>query len=728
MSPQRPHSLSARTTPIANLNSYPRQWSRLSTSADRLAAIVPTASSRAPLRALFGITIFLSACLLFLVQPLIAKLILPWFGGSAAVWITCMLFFQAGLLLGYLYAHVLARGLQPRTQTMLHTALLALGLAALPILPNPIWQPRPGADPTWTLFAALATSVGLPYLLLASTSPLLQSWYASAHQHALPYRYFALSNAGSLLALVAYPIFMEPRLTSHQQAWAWSIGFVSFAALCIATAFLARPASTAVAFTPPAPATKPLLSKSEIALWLALSASASTLLLAVTNLLTQNIAPMPLLWVLPLSAYLLTFILCFESNRWYKRFLFLPLVFPALACLAAAIKPLENQSIRIAVPAFTGALFVCSMACHGELVRLKPHPSKLTAFYLFVAAGGALGGLFVALIAPHFFSARYEFPIALILCPAVLLAALWRERGRWKKPDLGLALWLAAGAATIVLAAYTGRETWRNLRNSRLLVRNFYGALRVDDLTDYHRKIRQLNHGTIIHGVQFLNPLFRPQPTTYYGWSSGIGLAWRSLADTGPLRMGVIGLGSGTLAAYGRSGDTIRFYDINPAVIRIARTQFTYLADCPAHIDIVLGDARLAMAGEPTQRYDLLVIDAFSGDSIPVHLLTREAFQIYWRHLKPYGILAVHISNHYLDLAPVVQLAANESHKQAWEVDNDADDPAQIYPATYVLVTSRPGFFDHLLFHGSLTGIQVPPHLRPWTDDYSNLWQVLKLK
>jgi SAM-dependent methyltransferase len=677
---------------------------------------------------LFGLTIFAGACLLFLVQPLAAKLLLPWFGGSAAVWVTCLLFFQAGLLLGYLYAHGLSTRLALKTQVFSHAALLTLSLAALPILPNAVWQPRAGADPTWPLFGALATSVGLPYLLLASTTPLLQSWYANARQGALPYRYFALSNAGSLLALLSYPAFVEPRLTAHRQAETWSIGFVSFAALCVATAFLAQRSSPPTqpashARTPKAP-----LSKTQIALWLSLSACASTLLLAVTNLLTQNVAPMPLLWVLPLSAYLLSFILCFASDRWYQRLVFLPLVLPALGCLAAAIKALENQTIALAVPLFTGALFVCCMACHGELARLLPAAPQLTAFYLFVAAGGALGGLFVALLAPHLFPAVYEYPIALVACPIALLAALWREHNRWAKPDVSLAVWLAALAATAVLAAYAGRETWRNVRDARLLVRNFYGALRVDDLTDYHRKIRELTHGTIIHGVQFRNPLFRHQPTTYYAFTSGIGLTWNALSSSGPLRMGVVGLGAGTLAAYGRGGDTLRFYDINPAVVRIAQTQFTYLADCPAHVDIVLGDARLSMSREPSQRFDILVVDAFSGDSIPVHLLTREAFQIYWRHLKPNGVLAVHISNHYLDLAPVVKLAAEQFHQQAWQIDNESDDPAEVYTSTYVLVSNRPGFFDQPLFSGQLIRINAPPRLRAWTDDYSNLWQILKFQ
>lgn len=637
-----------------------------------------------------------------------------------------MLFFQTGLLLGYLYAHGLTARFGARGQAWVHGPLLILSLAALPILPNAMWQPRPGADPTWNLFGALATSVGLPYLLLASTSPLLQSWYAAAQRGALPYRYFAVSNAGSLIALLSYPMVFEPRLTTHQQAWTWSIGFAVFAALCLATTFFARArrlegnsAIQTETVAAPLPKLRPVL-------WLLLATCPSALLLAVTNLLTQNIAPMPLLWVVPLGAYLLTFILCFESDRWYRRAVFLPLVLPALGCLAAASKTLENETIRVGVPLFTGALFVCSMACHGELARLRPAASRLTAFYLTLAAGGALGGLFVALVAPHVFPAMYEYPIVLVACAAALLAALWRERSRWRKPDLSFGVWLAALAGTILLAAYACRETWRDVRGARLLVRNFYGALRVEEFMDYGRKIRQLSHGTIIHGVQFINPLLRHQPTTYYAFTSGIGLSWTALSRSGPLRIGVVGLGTGTLAAYGRAGDTLRFYDINPAVVRIARTQFTYLADCPAHVDIVLGDARLSMAREPSQRFDILVIDAFSGDSIPVHLLTREACQIYWRHLKPDGVLAVHISNHYLDLAPVVQLAAQDSHKQAWQVDNESDDAAEVFPSTWVLVANRAGFFDDRLFSGELARIEAPAHLRPWTDNYSNLWEILK--
>jgi SAM-dependent methyltransferase len=674
---------------------------------------------------LFGITILVSACLLFLVQPLSSKLILPWFGGSAAVWITCLLFFQTGLLLGYLYAHALTRHFHPKYQAIVHATLLLLSLAALPILPNPLWEPKPGEDPTWRVFGVLATSVGFPYVLLSSTTPLLQSWFASRKLGALPYRYFALSNAGSLVALLAYPVLIEPYLNGHRQAFLWSAAFVLFTLLCIATAL-----TTAHSLKAALPnAGRQEVRKPPILItifWISLAACASALLLTVTNLLTQNIAPMPLLWVLPLSIYLLTFILCFESDRWYKRLLFVPLVLPALWFLASTTGTMDSDKIKVTVPVIALALFICCMACHGELVRLKPGAEHLTAFYLSLSAGGALGGLFVALFAPHVFRAMYEYPICYVSCALLLLLVFWRERLGWRKPQVALSIWLAAAAAAIALSGYASRQTWREIRGANYLNRNFYGALRVIDFADGKRMVRELSHGTITHGMQILDSRLRHLPTTYYGRDSGIGLTWRALESQGPLRMGVVGLGAGTLAAYGRAGDTLRFYDINPLVVGIARTKFTFLADCRAHIDIVLGDARLSMAQEPIQRFDILVIDAFSGDAIPVHLLTREAFQIYWRHLKPDGVLAVHVSNHYLDLPPVVMLAAKEFGKPAWQVENDDEDSNEVYASTYVLVSSRPGFFQGTLMKGRLEPIAIPAYMRPWTDDFSNLWQVLK--
>jgi hypothetical protein len=683
---------------------------------------------------LFGITILCSACLLFLVQPLASKLILPWFGGSAAVWITCMLFFQTGLLLGYLYAHALARRFTPKRQAAIHCVLLLLSLAVLPILPNPMWQPKPGEDPIWRVFGVLATSVGLPYILLSSTSPLVQSWYANRREGALPYRYFALSNAGSLAALLAYPVFVEPYFTGHQQAWMWSAGFVLFAAICVGTAFIAARSDGRSNKSVTKPVPYGHSSVSLLVLWLSLAACASTLLLTVTNLLTQNIAPMPLLWVLPLGLYLLTFILCFESGRWYQRIIFMPLLFPALWCLVYFTGTVDTDKLIWVVPLLLASLFVCCMACHGELARLKPASEQLTTFYLSLSAGGALGGLFVALFAPRVFPDTLEHPIACILCPSLLLAVFWRERGGLPKAgpfisNVAMSLWLAAAAATLLLTVYEVRNTTRAIRNARALVRNFYGSMRVQDFTDEKLRIRELSHGTIVHGIQSLDPNLRHVATTYYGRNSGIGLTWRVLEKQGPLRMGVIGLGAGTLAAYGRGGDTLRFYDINPLVVDIAKTQFTFLNDCAAHVDIALGDARLTMshepAREPDQRFDILVIDAFSGDAVPIHLLTREAFQIYWSHMKPDGVIAVHVSNHYLNLPPVVMLAAQDSGKQAHLVDTE-DDANEVYSSSYVLVSARPGFFEDPLFKGQLRPIAIPRGMRPWTDDFSNLWRILK--
>jgi SAM-dependent methyltransferase len=674
---------------------------------------------------LFGATILASACLLFLVQPLISKLILPWFGGSAAVWITCMLFFQAGLLAGYLYAHALTRFLRPYQQAFVHSLLILASIAALPILPNARWQPPPGADPTWRVFAVLASAVGLPYALLSSTSPLLQSWYAAGNNGKLPYRYFALSNAGSLAALLLYPVAVEPFLAGHAQAWFWSAAYFLFALLCIATAGVAsRSASPA---NSSAPTSADRLPRSTIALWLALAACASTLLLTVTNLLTQNIAPMPLLCVAPLSIYLLTFILCFESDDWYRRWFFLPLLPFALYWLASHTETIDTSDVKRVVPLVCGSLFVCCMACHGELARLKPRVQHLTSFYLSLAAGGALGGFFVALLAPHVFPAVYEYPISYLACAFLVLWVFWRERRSWWHRQIPRAIWCAAAAGSVLLTFYGARETWLELRYSVVTARNFYGALLVEDLQEDEYKIRELSHGTITHGLQILEPRLRHVPTTYYGRESGIGLAWRVLETQGPLKVGVVGLGAGTIAAYGRGGDTLRFYDLNPLVIGIARKNFTFLADSPAHIDIVLGDARLSMAREASQQFDILVIDAFAGDAIPVHLLTRQAFNIYWSHLKPDGVLAVHVSNHYLNLAPIVSLDAKARSLPAWQIENDADDSIQVYESTYVLVSPRAGFFDDPLLNDRLAAIAIPKNMQPWTDDFTSLWRILKL-
>ena len=690
--------------------------------------VVASSPARTP-QLIFGATILSSACLLFLVQPLISKLILPWFGGSAAVWITCMLFFQTGLLVGYLYAHALTRYLPPYKQAVVHAVLILASIAVLPILPNATWLPKPGEDPTWKVLAVLATSVGLPYALLSSTSPLLQSWYAARQSTGLPYRYFALSNAGSMAALLFYPIGIEPFLKGHNQAWLWSGAYFLFALLCINAA---RVASQTATVQPPVEAVETeKLSRSLIGLWIGLAACASTLLLTVTNLLTQNIAPMPLLWVVPLSIYLLSFILCFESARWYQRWVFLPLLPFALWWLASHTETIESGAVMKVVPLICASLFVCCMTCHGELARLKPHVEHLTSFYLSLSIGGALGGVCVALIAPHIFSAVYEYPISYVACAVLVLVVFWREQDRWwrwKNDQVARGLFVVAAAGTLLLAGYGGHEMWDELKHSVARARNFYGALLVEDFQDEEHRTRLLSHGTIAHGVQILDANFRHVATTYYGRESGAGLTFRALEGHGPVKLGVVGLGAGTMATYGRAGDTVRFYDLNPLVIHIARRYFTFLRDCPAHVDVVLGDARLSLAAEPSQQFDMLVIDAFAGDAIPVHLLTREAFDIYWRHLKPDGVLAVHISNQYLNLAPIVSLDAQGRHLPAWQVDNDTDDSLSIDAASYVLVSKRPGFFTDQLFVQRLKSITVPERMAPWTDDFTSLWPILRIR
>ncbi len=679
-----------------------------------------TASDRAHVPALlFGVTIIASAFLLFQVQPLIAKLILPWFGGSAAVWTSCMLFFQLALLGGYAYAHWLG-GLPGRRQAAVHCLLLAASLALLPILPSPGWKPQGGDDPLLRIFGLLAATVGLPYFLLSSTSPLLQSWYSRSNGGAIPWRFFALSNAGSMAGLLAYPVLIEPTLTNREQAWGWSLAYGAFAVLCATVAFrVRRTAAPAAAGSAPA---GPAPSISERILWVALPACASAMLLAFTNHLTQNVAAIPFLWVLPLSLYLLSFILCFDSDRWYNRWLFIRLGAITLPAVAYAISDGGMISnLPLAVGFFSVTLFILFMICHGELAQRRPAPARLTTFYLMVSAGGALGGLLVGFAAPYLFNALYDLPVVLTLTAFVLVWLIWREAP--KTTEAALASGLAIG-----IAIFLGHDTWKSIGHSRLLTRNFYGALVVFDSRGSNTMgpYRTLRHGTIDHGEQFLWPQNQRYPTTYYARFSGVGRAMSVLQRQGPMSVGVIGLGAGTLMTYARPVDRYTVYDINPAVPKIAATQFTFLRDCMAPHEIVLGDARLSLEREQPRGFDLLAVDAFSGDAIPVHLLTREAFRLYWRHLKPDGVLAVHVSNKYLDLAPVVALAAAEDGKRAMTIEYDGDDDKEESASDWVLVSSRPGFFDQPEISKTDEKIQPIKGLREWTDDYSNLYRILK--
>jgi SAM-dependent methyltransferase len=688
---------------------------------------------------LYALTIVVSAFLLFQVQPVIAKIILPWFGGSAAVWTVCMLFFQMALLLGYLYSHALVRYLKPRTQMLVHAALLLVSVLALPIYPNTSWKPMGGEEPALRILGLLAMTVGLPYFLLSTTGPLLQAWYARRFRGGMPYRLYALSNAGSMFALLSYPVLFEPVFATHQQAWMWSAAYGVFVVLCGGLALLAGPggAPAAGAGRGQGPAEEAASADADIVppsakkylMWLLLPAVASLLLLAITNHLSQNVAAIPFLWVLPLSIYLLTFILCFEGSGWYRRNPYVQLLAVALGGMAYALSVDSTGSvpIRVMVPLFSMGLFTCCMVCHGELARLKPDPRYLTHFYVMIAAGGALGGLLVGLLAPHLFNAIYEMPLGLVACAALVAWLLaqnpelkWFQR--WWRPAP-----IVAAALTVALAVFVGLQIRDSVRGSREMVRNFYGGLRVRDsgTATQLEATRTLTNGTINHGEQFLNAARRDQPTTYYGPNTGVGLAIREKQQNRAIRVGVIGLGTGTLAAYGRLGDYYRFYEINPLVLRLARTEFSFLPNCKAKVDVAMGDARLSLEREAPENFDVLAVDAFSSDSIPVHLLTLEAMLLYFRHLRPDGVLAVHISNRYLDLEPVLAGETLATGKMARVVDTEDDDTQDVFGATWVLITSPASGF-----HGEeLTNsrpIEFKRTVRLWTDDYSNLFRILK--
>lgn len=677
---------------------------------------------------LYAFTILVSAFLLFQVQPVIAKIILPWFGGSAAVWTVCLLFFQLALLAGYFYAHALVRYLKPRTQGLVHAALLLLSLAALPIYPSDYWKPVSSANPTWDIVSLLAAKIGVPYFLLSTTGPLLQAWYSRKFKGSMPYRLYALSNAGSMFALLSYPFLFEPIFTTHHQAFMWSIAYCGFIGICGLTALRSRPAVAAPQQVAIAEDEAPHPPARHYWMWLALPAVASVLLLAITNHLSQNVAAIPFLWVLPLSVYLLTFILCFEGD-WYWRNPYLQLLAVSLGSMAYLLGPsmMENPRIILFIPLFCIGLFFCCMTCHGELARLKPHPRYLTHFYLMISAGGALGGVLVGLIAPHVLHAYYELPLGMVACAAVVGLVVKQDPSvewfrRWTQPAP-----IAAVAATAALAAFVGLQIYKSSADARLEVRNFYGALKVTDTgpaSDLDAR-RQLTHGTISHGEQYLNPTRRDLPTTYYGPNTGIGDAIREKQKNGAVRIGVIGLGTGTVAAYGRWGDYIRYYEINPLVEWIAHTQFTFVGDCRGKLEIAMGDARLSLEREAPENFDVLAVDAFSSDSIPVHLLTREAMQLYFHHLNANGILAVHISNRYLDLEPVLEGEAKALGKTARVVDTDDDDATDVFAATWVLLITPPTQFDSALVAAS-TPLHSTKTVRLWTDDYSNLFQIVK--
>ena len=678
---------------------------------------------------LYAVTIFFSAFLLFLVQPLIAKQILPWFGGSSAVWTTCLVFFQSVLLAGYAYTDWTTRRLAPKKQAWLHIGLLVASLALLPIIADLSWRPSGDEDPTLRILGLLLATIGLPYLLLSTTGPLVQAWFSRTFDNAVPYRLFALSNLASMLALLSYPVAIEPWVNTVTQSWGWSAGYVVFVLLCAAAAVYGLKTSTVsvdvapsrIAHDPADASTQPP-TWGTLLMWLSLSAMGSLLLLSLTNHMTQNIASVPFLWIVPLSLYLLTFILCFDSQGWYRRTPLMLLGAGLLCVMAWGLHSNEiTLEIKIAIPLYCAGLFVLCMFCHGELTLIKPAPRYLTTFYLMISLGGALGGLFVGVFAPHAFSGYWELGIGFVL---VALLALIRVR---KAPVYALAVAVGVLAFTAVQSGIYVKE---KLADALVIERNFYGVVRVKDYGDPKtdpEAVRSLVHGVILHGEQRLDPARKMDPTSYYGPASGIGLAIAN-AQESARHVGVIGLGVGTLATYGRPGDRYRMYEINPQVVNIAWYWFSFLQDSKAKVDVVLGDARLQLEREVPQGFDVLAVDAFSSDSIPTHLITKEAMQVYLRHMKPDGVIAFHVTNRFLDLPPVVRRIADEMGLKSVIVSDEPSDRQDRFLSSsdWVLVSRSDAMLQKAAIKAVAQPVEARPQWRLWTDDFNNLFQILK--
>jgi hypothetical protein len=689
------------------------------------------------LNRLLAVTVLLSAWLLFQVQPMVAKRILPWFGGGTAVWTITMLFFQTALFGGYLYAHLSVRWLSPRRQAASHAALLALAaglLAAVGIVPSDAWKPAGSDFPTLRIMAMLAAYVGLPFAMLSATAPLAQAWFARANPGVTPYRLYALSNAGSLAALISYPLAVEPNLGVTRQGAAWSAIFVGFAALCGGSGLLSLGVARESLEANPSPdaappATRP--ARSQFAFWLALPACASVVLLAVTNHLCQDVASVPLLWIAPMIAYLATFILSFESDRWNRRWFWFPAA--AAASFAACFQwhyP-ELLSFSWAVAVHLALVLGIGMACHGELARLRPAASQLTAYYLCIAAGGALGGLLAVVAAPALFSDFYELPLGVAAAWLLAMALLAGDRESLLYDGKAFLRLLAVFALFVVLVTAMVALAIRKNSYAVAFDRSFYGVLRVKEFSsdEPDRAYYTLMNGRISHGSQFLAPEHRRIATRYYQVASGVGQVL--LMKPAPRRVGIVGLGAGTLAAYAEEGDEFSFYEINPQVIEFAEEYFTYLADARrrgAKITVIEGDARLSLERDPPQRFDVLALDAFSGDAVPAHLLTVEAFEQYLRHLKdPDGVLALHVSNNYLDL-PLVVAAATERHRLATIlVESPSDDDSLGAMSSWVLAHRQPDFFSRQRFlHTTTDDITRGMPAVAWTDDYSNLVGIIR--
>ena len=694
----------------------------------------------------FAITIFISAFLLFQIQPVIVRYVLPWYGGSPSVWSTSMLFFQVLLLAGYAYAHLVVRVLHQKHQVMVHSILLFLSLLILPITPNSVLKPLGTEDPILSLIQLLLITVGAPYMMVSATGPLLQHWYSKTKVGKSPYRLYALSNLGSLLGLLTYPFIIEPLLNLNEQTVIWSIAYVVFVILCCSSGWLMYKTTLKWNKGPQDKEIKdiPSTNLTDVFLWLCLESTAVVILLATTNYVCQDIAVIPFLWILPLSLYLLSFIIAFDSPRWYNRWVWIPSLFLSVGIILYLLytKTTNDYSIVWVIAMFSAAMFIAVMVCHGEIFRLKPPAKSLTAFYLVISTGGALGGVFVNFVAPYIFSGWWEFFIGFIF--AFLLTGITihkRPRTKWN-PIIRLAIALVFTITVIGMVKIALDIVADINENIVIAKRNFYGILRVYNGETDHVPTKKLYHGGINHGMQFQSSKWRAYPTTYYARWSGVGVALRKHPKkhpelekgyTGPqhnIKVGIIGLGAGTLCSYSRTGDVYRFYEINPAVLELANKQFTYIGDAKGDIQVVLGDGRISLEREleetGSHQFDVMIVDAFSGDAIPIHLLTVEAIALYLKHLARDGILAIHVSNRHLLLEPVIEGIANKLGKKFYFFKNGKNRAYGVKKSSWVLLTDNEAFIKHPGVAKYIDSWPQKGSPQVWTDDYSNLINILE--
>lgn len=678
---------------------------------------------------LFPVVILLSAALLFMVQPMLAHLLLPYFGGGAQVWAACLLFFQSLLLAGYGYAHLLTRFASMRQQGLIHSVMLVLALCTLPWLLQPNLSSE-ATSPLWGILTLLTLTIGLPYLLLSATGPLLQYWFAARFPLRSAYRLYALSNLGSFAGLLLYPFVLEPYLPLATQRLYWALGFVVFALGLLLLVWQVLLSKSSIALTKVAVAPLSLQGQPWLR-WLGLSVCGVVLLLAVTQQLTQNVPPVPFLWIVPLALYLLSFTLVFNRDSWYQRSVWLylfaiSLVMALLLYYLGRQFDLFSQLVLYLVLLFSGC-----MLCHGELARSKPAHGALTAFYLILAAGGVLAGVLVNILAPLLFSKYWEFPLVLLAILWLVSLSQWRQQAFWQNT-------VSALGGVLFIGCFMLAEHWLG-QHDVAKSRNFYGSLTVRDVQIQGQWQRQLIDGTTSHGAQYLTPELTQTPLSYYRPATGVALAIKHFLPADPNRsasqlqqrqLGLVGLGAGALAAYGRPGDSIYFYEINPAVIAAATQHFSYVADSAAEVEIYTGDARLVLAEQWQQQgskqFDILVLDAFSSDAIPMHLLTREAMALYWQHLLPDGVLAVHISNNYLDLTSVLRNQAEQLGLTALFIPTAADN-ANPAATEWVLLSRNERFLNQEVLRQASR--PWPRPLRQsvqWTDQHSDLLSVLK--